>query len=234
MFLWPTVILHHQRRIRHWVCGKCGTQTRTNKLRCSNSKCQKERGSDFERFIRIVYAAAAYVAAGIAFAVLFYNDYTTEAAKQNVMATYANYLAADADRTKQLEDYFRRRGWSASIEAEILQQARLRQNDSVALADFIQKTRARFWPSTVIAQETPRVRPRDLREASSDADVETEFAVDPLMSFHDMIYFSFVSFTTTGYGDVRPVSDQLRFWTVVENIIEILFVAMFIGVAVDE
>lgn len=230
MFLWPTVILHHRRRVRTWTC-KCGVEDRTNKQQCA--QCHAERGYDVLHFVEIVFASLVYITAGVGFAIIFYNDYTTEAAKQNVMASYADYLVADGDRTKQLEDYFRREGWSDSIEQEILRQARLRHDESHRLADFIQKTRANFWPSTVIAHETPRVHRKDVPTESDKEDFETEFAVDPLMSFHDMIYFSFVSFTTTGYGDVRPVSDDLRFWTIVENIMEILFVAMFIGVAID-
>lgn|GEM_PF-1324440 len=51
-------------------------------------------------------------------------------------------------------------------------------------------------------------------------------------SLADMLYFSFATFTTTGYGDIKPVSDVVRFWSMVENIWEILFTAIFFAVAV--
>jgi hypothetical protein len=84
--------------------------------------------------------------------------------------------------------------------------------------------RARYWPSAVIAQELPRV-------IGSEATAETQMMLDPQITFTDMLYFSFISFTTTGYGDIRPISDELRFWTVCENITEVLFTAMFFVVA---
>lgn len=43
----------------------------------------------------------------------------------------------------------------------------------------------------------------------------------------DMVYFSFVSFTTTGYGDIKAVSGPVRFCVIMENILEILFTAIF-------
>jgi hypothetical protein len=43
----------------------------------------------------------------------------------------------------------------------------------------------------------------------------------------DMLYFSFVAFTTTGFGDVRPVSTEARFFAVSENILAVLFVTIF-------
>ncbi|MGZ8823303.1 MAG: potassium channel family protein [Thermoanaerobaculia bacterium] len=47
----------------------------------------------------------------------------------------------------------------------------------------------------------------------------------------DMIYFSFVSFTTTGYGDIKAVSGPVRFCVIMENILEILFAAIFFTAA---
>jgi hypothetical protein len=47
----------------------------------------------------------------------------------------------------------------------------------------------------------------------------------------DMIYFSFVSFTTTGYGDMRAVSGPVRFCVIIENILEIIFGAIFFTAA---
>jgi hypothetical protein len=51
-------------------------------------------------------------------------------------------------------------------------------------------------------------------------------------SLASMLYFSFATFTTTGYGDIKPVSDVVRFWAMIENIWEILFAALFFTTAV--
>lgn len=50
----------------------------------------------------------------------------------------------------------------------------------------------------------------------------------------DMLYFSFVSFTTTGYGDVRPVREEARFLVIIENILEIIFTAVFFAWTVQQ
>jgi hypothetical protein len=236
IFVWA-IVLHHHHRDRGWVCRQCSREYSAKESWCK--RCNLIRAYSCRRIHRVLFAPIAYLAAGAAFAVIFYNDYAAAAAKQNVMATYADYLLANATRAKNLEDYFRTQGWSGSIEQEILQQARQRPGDRRALADSIDKARAQYWPSAVIAHETPRVRVSDAPPSptfgtNEPPGVETEFAVDPIMSFHDMAYFSFVTFTTTGYGDVRPVSDGLRFWTIVENVMEILFVAMFLGVALGD
>ena len=234
IFVWATII-HHHHRPSDWVCPGCQNNNRLCRSQCES--CAMNRGYSKWRLLRMVYASAIYLATGVAFAMIFYSDYSTAAAKQNVSAAYADYLAADNTRAARLDEYFDKKGWSDSIEQEILGQSRLRLEAAPVLERFISKARAGFWPSAVIAHETPRVKEIE-SAAARQADpeqpkVETEFAVNPVMSFHDMLYFSFVSFTTTGYGDVRPVSDRLRFWTIVENIMEILFVAFFIGVAVD-
>ena len=231
--VWAIVIHHHHRK-RNWICEQCST---SNLAECSRCECLQPRGLSTLRAIRLAFSAAVYLATGVGFAVIFYNEYASAAAKQNVMAAYADYLTADGKRVQVLEAYFRKYRWSQSIEQEILSVTRHRPADAIALAGSIAKARARFWPSAVIAHETPRVREIDSPSprhdiAQAPPRVETEFAVDPIMSFHDMAYFSFVTFTTTGYGDVRPVSDDLRFWTIIENITEILFVAFLIGTAV--
>lgn len=49
----------------------------------------------------------------------------------------------------------------------------------------------------------------------------------------DMVYFSFVCFTTTGYGDMKAVSGPVRFCVIIENILEILFAAIFFTAAME-
>jgi voltage-gated potassium channel len=56
--------------------------------------------------------------------------------------------------------------------------------------------------------------------------------LDGQVSFLDVIYFTMVSITTTGYGDVVPVTDQTRmFDALVVTPIRIFFVLIFIGTA---
>jgi len=55
---------------------------------------------------------------------------------------------------------------------------------------------------------------------------------DGQVSFTDVIYFTMISITTTGYGDVVPVADHTRmFDALVVTPIRIFFVLIFIGTA---
>jgi voltage-gated potassium channel len=55
---------------------------------------------------------------------------------------------------------------------------------------------------------------------------------DGELSFTDVIYFTMISITTTGYGDIVPVSDRARmFDALVVTPIRIFFVLIFIGTA---
>ena len=56
--------------------------------------------------------------------------------------------------------------------------------------------------------------------------------LDGQLSFTDAIYFTMISITTTGYGDIVPVSDRARmFDAFVVTPIRIFFVLIFIGTA---
>ena len=56
--------------------------------------------------------------------------------------------------------------------------------------------------------------------------------LDGHVSFVDVIYFTMVSITTTGYGDIVPVSDHTRtFDALVVTPIRIFFVLIFLGTA---
>ena len=56
--------------------------------------------------------------------------------------------------------------------------------------------------------------------------------LDGQVSFLDVIYFTMISITTTGYGDIVPVADHTRmFDALVVTPIRILFVLIFIGTA---
>ena len=55
---------------------------------------------------------------------------------------------------------------------------------------------------------------------------------DGVVSFTDVIYFTMISITTTGYGDIVPISDRARmFDAFVVTPIRIFFVLIFIGTA---
>ena len=56
--------------------------------------------------------------------------------------------------------------------------------------------------------------------------------LDGVVSFTDVIYFTMISITTTGYGDIVPISDKARlFDALIVTPIRIFFVLIFIGTA---
>lgn len=57
-------------------------------------------------------------------------------------------------------------------------------------------------------------------------------AVDGEISFTDVVYFTMISITTTGYGDIAPVTDQARlFDALIVTPIRIFVVLIFVGTA---
>ncbi len=57
----------------------------------------------------------------------------------------------------------------------------------------------------------------------------TEMAPATKIDFADMLYFSFVSFTTTGYGDIKAVSNEARLFVILQNILEIFFAGVVVA-----
>jgi hypothetical protein len=197
---------------------------------------------------RVAFAVPFYLSVGIAFAILYFNIYIAAAAKQNVMLLYADFMQISDDEYTQLLAARESFGPTESLVKRMLDVTRERTDKDISRTLYA--ARARYWPSAVVAQELPRVTvpivkapnggKNDSAEAGGDEQSfptaeppETQLVLDPQLTFTDMLYFSFVSFTTTGYGDIRPISDELRLWTVCENIIEVLFTAMFFVVAME-
>jgi hypothetical protein len=59
------------------------------------------------------------------------------------------------------------------------------------------------------------------------ADLVGDLEATPL--FREFIYFSFVTLTTLGYGDIRPTTDAARMIATAEAVVGQLFVAVFIA-----
>jgi len=49
------------------------------------------------------------------------------------------------------------------------------------------------------------------------------------VSYSELTYFSFVTLTTLGYGDISPVSEYARSFAIVEAISGVVFMGVFIG-----
>ena len=48
-------------------------------------------------------------------------------------------------------------------------------------------------------------------------------------AFLHLLYFSFTTLTTTGYGDITPISDQARSFVIIEEFIGVFFVGVLIA-----
>ena len=54
----------------------------------------------------------------------------------------------------------------------------------------------------------------------------------PVLSYYDLLYFSFATLTTLGAVDVAPVSDLAKMLTVFEAIMGLIYVAILVGAVV--
>jgi hypothetical protein len=50
-----------------------------------------------------------------------------------------------------------------------------------------------------------------------------------MSALHNFIYYSFVCLTTTGYGDIAPVSQGARVMSVMESVFGQLYIAILIS-----
>nr|VFK24568.1 MAG: Ion channel [Candidatus Kentron sp. MB]VFK27122.1 MAG: Ion channel [Candidatus Kentron sp. MB]VFK74898.1 MAG: Ion channel [Candidatus Kentron sp. MB] len=55
---------------------------------------------------------------------------------------------------------------------------------------------------------------------------------NPDATILDALYFAYYTITTTGYGDITPGSDSVKFFTTVLNVIELFFIFIIINVLV--
>ncbi len=51
----------------------------------------------------------------------------------------------------------------------------------------------------------------------------------PALKFAELLYFSYVTLTTLGYGDILPVSLQARSLAITEAVVGVLFIGALIG-----
>ncbi len=54
-------------------------------------------------------------------------------------------------------------------------------------------------------------------------------AGDAPMRWRNLLYYSFTTLTTTGYGDITPASTHAQSLSIIEGIIGVLFVAVFVA-----
>jgi voltage-gated potassium channel len=60
--------------------------------------------------------------------------------------------------------------------------------------------------------------------------LESTRGVVPLLaSFHSLLYFSFVCLTTTGFGDIAPISEPARSFSVMESVLGQFYMAILIA-----
>ena len=52
---------------------------------------------------------------------------------------------------------------------------------------------------------------------------------NPEMLSFDMIYFSFTTLTTLGYGDITPLSYTAKMWSITEAMMGVMFLAVMIS-----
>jgi hypothetical protein len=201
-----------------------------------------------DRLPRIIHALGAYLAVGSCFALLYFNASVNDLAKQNLLLLYAESL----DPTSKTVDVpLSNRGWNGFM-AQQLAQLRETHGPNEEVTKLLDRARTHYWSSSSLAQELPErtvkasqdetgsARTEEPQPTSgttrgvySSTDARTEMTLVADNTLLDTIYFSFATFTTTGYGDIRPVSDEMRCWAIIENIAELLFTAIFFAIALQ-
>ena len=59
--------------------------------------------------------------------------------------------------------------------------------------------------------------------------MEKVYSADDPHAFYRLLYFSFTTLTTAGYGDITPVTDQARSFVMIEQFSGVFFVGILIA-----
>jgi hypothetical protein len=59
--------------------------------------------------------------------------------------------------------------------------------------------------------------------------LEKVYSADDPHAFYRLLYFSFTTLTTAGYGDITPVTDQARSFVMIEQFSGVFFVGILIA-----
>ena len=57
--------------------------------------------------------------------------------------------------------------------------------------------------------------------------ISSQQNIDHILNWSDFLYFSFVTLTTLGYGDITPITSTTRSLTVLESVTGVMFIAVF-------
>lgn len=52
---------------------------------------------------------------------------------------------------------------------------------------------------------------------------------DAYLGFRELLFFSFMTLTSVGYGDITPVTDQARSLAILESVAGVLYIAVLVG-----
>jgi len=120
-----------------------------------------------------------------------------------------------------------------AIEEAILTKYTIQPKEQSEAPDVIPALRT-LWPRMVplgpneeLDQERWRAANVTIWPLNPDPAATRAFMGPAESTLEDMIYFSFVSFTTTGYGDIKPVSSEARWWVIIENVLEVFIAGLF-------
>jgi hypothetical protein len=59
--------------------------------------------------------------------------------------------------------------------------------------------------------------------------VDPAHNIDGVLDFTDFLYYSVVTLTTMGYGDIAPVTNQARSVAIIESVIGVMYLAILIS-----
>jgi ABC-type branched-subunit amino acid transport system ATPase component len=84
--------------------------------------------------------------------------------------------------------------------------------------------------TTTIKMLTTVLTPSEGRLSIAGHDpVKEVYSADDPHAFYRLLYFSFTTLTTAGYGDITPVTDQARSFVMIEQFSGVFFVGILIA-----